>query len=47
MALATNCGQIKTGSLSLADRAAKYNELIRIEESLGAQGVYPGRKALL
>jgi enolase len=46
IAVATNCGQIKTGSLSRADRTAKYNELIRIEEALGRQAAYAGRKAL-
>ncbi len=46
IAVATNCGQIKTGSLSRSDRLAKYNELIRIEESLGTQGVYLGRGLL-
>jgi enolase len=46
LAVATNCGQIKTGSLARSDRLAKYNQLIRIEGELGAQGVYPGRKAL-
>lgn len=40
LAVATNCGQIKTGSLSRSDRTAKYNELIRIEEDLGQAGVY-------
>jgi enolase len=40
LAVATNCGQIKTGSLSRSDRLAKYNELIRIEEELGASAVY-------
>jgi len=40
LAVATNCGQIKTGSLSRSDRAAKYNQLIRIEEELGASGIY-------
>ena len=40
LAVATNCGQIKTGSLSRSDRLAKYNELLRIEEELGQQGVY-------
>jgi len=40
LAVATNCGQIKTGSLSRSDRAAKYNQLIRIEEELGASAVY-------
>src|SRR5438270_603190 len=43
LAVATNCGQIKTGSLSRSDRLAKYNQLIRIEEQLGASAVYPGR----
>ena len=38
LAVATNCGQIKTGSLSRSDRLAKYNQLIRIEEQLGACG---------
>jgi enolase len=42
-AVATNCGQIKTGSLSRSDRLAKYNQLIRIEEQLGAAARYPGR----
>jgi enolase len=46
LAVATNCGQIKTGSLSRSDRTAKYNQLIRIEEALGAQAKYPGRSAL-
>ena len=45
LAVATNCGQIKTGSLARSDRTAKYNQLLRIEEGLGAQGVYPGRSA--
>jgi enolase len=45
LAVATNCGQIKTGSLSRSDRLAKYNQLIRIEESLGAAGRYAGRIA--
>lgn len=45
IAVATNAGQIKTGSLSRSDRMAKYNELLRIEEELGAQAVYPGAKA--
>ncbi len=40
LAVATNCGQIKTGSLSRSDRLAKYNELLRIEEELGEQGEY-------
>ena len=42
IAVATNCGQIKTGSLSRSDRLAKYNELIRIEELLGENAIYPG-----
>ncbi len=42
LAVATNCGQIKTGSLSRSDRTAKWNQLIRIEEELGDQGVYAG-----
>jgi enolase len=42
IAVATNCGQIKTGSLSRSDRLAKYNQLIRIEENLGAAAVYGG-----
>ncbi|MBV8938333.1 MAG: phosphopyruvate hydratase, partial [Alphaproteobacteria bacterium] len=46
LAVATNCGQIKTGSLSRSDRLAKYNELLRIEEGLGAHGVYAGAAAL-
>jgi enolase len=43
LAVATNCGQIKTGSLARADRTAKYNQLLRIEEELGAQAQYGGR----
>ena len=43
LAVAINCGQIKTGSLSRSDRLAKYNQLIRIEEELGPQAVYAGR----
>ncbi|MFJ9629491.1 phosphopyruvate hydratase [Streptomyces sp. NPDC091280] len=46
LAVATGCGQIKTGSLSRADRTAKYNQLIRIEEDLGTQARYAGRSAL-
>ena len=46
LAVATNCGQIKTGSLARSDRLAKYNLLIRIEEELGAQARYAGRSAL-
>ncbi len=42
IAVATNCGQIKTGSLSRSDRMAKYNELLRIEENLSTAGVYAG-----
>jgi enolase len=45
LAVATNCGQIKTGSLARSDRVAKYNQLLRIEEELGAQATYPGRAA--
>jgi enolase len=43
LAVATNCGQIKTGSLSRSDRMAKYNQLIRIEEELGKQALYAGK----
>ena len=43
LAVATNCGQIKTGSLARSDRTAKYNQLIRIEEQLGPQAVYAGK----
>jgi len=46
LAVATNCGQIKTGSLARSDRTAKYNQLLRIEEELGAQAQYAGRVAL-
>ncbi len=46
LAVATNCGQIKTGSLSRSDRTAKYNQLIRIEQELGSQARYAGRAAL-
>jgi enolase len=45
LAVATNCGQIKTGSLARADRTAKYNQLLRIEEELGAQAKYAGKDA--
>ncbi len=45
LAVATNAGQIKTGSASRTDRIAKYNQLLRIEEELGASALYPGRKA--
>ena len=44
--MATNCGQIKTGSLARSDRLAKYNQLLRIEEELEDQAIYPGRQAL-
>ena len=43
LAVAANCGQIKAGSLSRTDRLAKYNQLLRIEEELGDQAIYPGR----
>jgi enolase len=46
LAVATNCGQIKTGSLSRSDRLAKYNQLIRIEEDLGESALYAGRSIL-
>ena len=46
LAVATNCGQIKTGSLVRADRTAKYNQLIRIEEELGDAAIYAGKSAL-
>ena len=46
LAVATNCGQIKTGSLARSDRLAKYNQLIRIEEALGATAQYAGRSIL-
>ena len=45
LAVATNCMQIKTGSLSRSDRMSKYNQLLRIEEELGAAAYYPGRAA--
>ena len=45
IAVATNAGQIKTGSASRSDRMAKYNQLLRIEEQLGEQAVFPGRRA--
>ncbi len=45
LAVACNCGQIKTGSLSRSDRLAKYNQLLRIEEQLGDSAVYAGRSA--
>ena len=46
LAVATNCGQIKTGSLARSDRLAKYNQLIRIEEGLGPQALYAGHGAI-
>ena len=46
LAVATNCGQIKTGSLSRSDRLAKYNQLMRIEEMLGESAEYAGRSVL-
>jgi enolase len=46
LAVATNCGQIKTGSLARSDRLAKYNQLIRIEEELGSLAKYAGRSIL-
>jgi enolase len=46
LAVATNCGQIKTGSLARADRTAKYNQLLRIEEQLGSQASYAGTSIL-
>jgi enolase len=46
LAVATNCGQIKTGSLARSDRTAKYNQLLRIEESWDDMAIYPGRKAI-
>ncbi|MFY8140396.1 MAG: phosphopyruvate hydratase, partial [Caulobacter sp.] len=46
LAVATNCGQIKTGSLARSDRTAKYNQLLRIEEQLDDMAIYPGRKAI-
>ncbi len=45
LAVATAAGQIKTGSMSRSDRVAKYNQLLRIEQSLGAKAVYPGKKS--
>jgi enolase len=45
LAVASGCGQIKTGAPSRTDRAAKYNQLLRIEEALGAKAEYPGRRA--
>jgi enolase len=46
LAVATNCGQIKTGAPARSDRVAKYNQLLRIEEQLGDAAVYPGSAAL-
>jgi enolase len=46
LAVATNCGQIKTGSLARSDRTAKYNQLLRIEQELGPQAQYAGRRTL-
>ncbi|MDV7141542.1 phosphopyruvate hydratase [Tropicimonas sp. TH_r6] len=46
LAVATNCGQIKTGSMSRSDRLAKYNQLIRIEEQLGETAIYAGKSIL-
>jgi len=46
IAVATNCGQIKTGSLARSDRLSKYNQLLRIEEQLGDQAIYAGRSVL-
>ena len=46
LAVATNCGQIKTGSLARSDRLAKYNQLIRLEEDLGDNALYAGRSIL-
>src|SRR5256884_4806933 len=45
LAVATNCGQIKTGAPNRTDRVAKYNQLLRIEEELGETAVYAGRRA--
>ena len=45
IAVAFNAGQIKTGSMSRTDRIAKYNQLMRIEEELGDEAIYPGRHA--
>ena len=46
LAVATNCGQIKTGSLARSDRTAKYNQLLRIEAELGSTALYAGRRAI-
>lgn len=45
LAVACNCGQIKTGSASRSDRMAKYNQLLRIEEALGENAIFPGLDA--
>ena len=47
LAVATNCGQIKAGSLARSDRLAKYNQLLRIEEALGPQARYAGASVLM
>ncbi|MEM6539328.1 MAG: phosphopyruvate hydratase, partial [Pseudomonadota bacterium] len=47
LAVATGCGQIKTGSLARSDRTAKYNQLLRIEETLGPSAAYPGSDILI
>jgi enolase len=47
LAVAANCGQIKTGSLARSDRTAKYNQLLRIEEELGSAAIYPGRDVFI
>ena len=46
LAVATNCGQIKTGSLARSDRTAKYNQLLRIESMLGETGMFAGGSAI-
>jgi enolase len=46
LAVALNCGQIKTGSMSRSERMAKYNQLLRIEEQLGSSAVYAGKSVL-
>ena len=46
LAVATGCGQIKTGSLARSDRTAKYNQLLRIEEELGSQATFAGTSTL-
>jgi len=45
LAVATNCGQIKTGAPSRSERVAKYNQLLRIEQELGGSAAYPGEAA--